>query len=397
MSLFNDAFVEKVVHEFGVLGGREQMAGMKAIVTGFEAYGGNHDLRWLAYMLATAFHETASKMEPVREAFWLSEDWRRSHLSYYPYYGRGYVQLTHTANYKKAGDDIGVDLVTNPRSGVASRVCGPHHVQGDDRGLVSQGRAWAAHASAVLLVWRRRSGRRTQHHQRERVQGRRRKEDHRRGHDRALPRRLPEALASGSARIQALVAEPVGPASDRFGTERAILIKLADSLGLVEPVKHMLDLREARYPASHPRYWAVIDFRQRSEHPRFHVLDIEKETTDSYLCAHGKGSDPDNDGKATHFSNEDGSNMSSLGVYRCAETYYGVHGLSMRLDGLENTNSHARHRAIVVHAADYVSDAGRGGNGRVGRSLGCPAVDERHRDSIIGRLRDGSFAVAWNG
>ena len=43
----------------------------------------------VAYLLATAFHETAQTMQPVREAFWLSEDWRRANLRYYPYYGRG--------------------------------------------------------------------------------------------------------------------------------------------------------------------------------------------------------------------------------------------------------------------------------------------------------------------
>ncbi|HWU65004.1 MAG TPA: glycoside hydrolase family 19 protein [Ensifer sp.] len=114
MSLFNDVFVAKVVQEFRVLGGRDQTAGMKAIITGFEAYDSIHDPRWLAYMLATAFHETASTMQPVREAFWRTEDWRRKNLGYFPYYGRGYVQLTHQANYKKAGKDIGVDLVADP-------------------------------------------------------------------------------------------------------------------------------------------------------------------------------------------------------------------------------------------------------------------------------------------
>ena len=46
------------------------------------------DPRWLAYMLATTFHETARTMLPVREAYWLSEDWRKQHLRYWPWYGR---------------------------------------------------------------------------------------------------------------------------------------------------------------------------------------------------------------------------------------------------------------------------------------------------------------------
>lgn len=55
-----------------------------------------------AYMLATVWHESNGKMEPVREAYWLSEAWRKEHLRYWPWYGRGDVQLTWEPNYKKA-------------------------------------------------------------------------------------------------------------------------------------------------------------------------------------------------------------------------------------------------------------------------------------------------------
>jgi putative chitinase len=66
-----------------------------------------------AYMLATAWHETARTMQPVREAYWLSEDWRRTHLRYWPWYGRGYVQLTWETNYRKADErlHLGGELV----------------------------------------------------------------------------------------------------------------------------------------------------------------------------------------------------------------------------------------------------------------------------------------------
>ncbi len=68
----------------------------------------------IAYILATAEHETANTFLPVREAFWLSENWRRNNLPYYPYYGRGYVQLTHDFNYKKYSNLLGMDLLSNP-------------------------------------------------------------------------------------------------------------------------------------------------------------------------------------------------------------------------------------------------------------------------------------------
>lgn len=67
-----------------------------------------------AYVLATAFWETARTMRPVVEAFWLSEAWRKANLRYYPWHGRGYVQLTWEHNYKKASDLLGVDLIADP-------------------------------------------------------------------------------------------------------------------------------------------------------------------------------------------------------------------------------------------------------------------------------------------
>jgi hypothetical protein len=73
------------------------------------------DYNQTAYVLATAWHETNATMLPVIEAYWLSEGWRKRNLRYYPYYGRGYVQLTWEGNYKKAGDILGFDFVNNPK------------------------------------------------------------------------------------------------------------------------------------------------------------------------------------------------------------------------------------------------------------------------------------------
>ena len=67
-----------------------------------------------AYILATARWETAHTMKPVMEAFWLSDEWRRKNLRYYPWHGRGYVQLTWEANYISAGKKLGKNLTSNP-------------------------------------------------------------------------------------------------------------------------------------------------------------------------------------------------------------------------------------------------------------------------------------------
>jgi len=65
-----------------------------------------------AYVLATALHETASTMKPVRE--YGGEKYLKA-KKYYPYVGMGYVQLTWRENYDKAGKKLGVDFLANPK------------------------------------------------------------------------------------------------------------------------------------------------------------------------------------------------------------------------------------------------------------------------------------------
>lgn len=68
----------------------------------------------IAYVLATTQWETNQTFQPVREAYWLSDDWRKRNLRYYPFYGRGYVQITWKNNYEKYAELLDVDLVSNP-------------------------------------------------------------------------------------------------------------------------------------------------------------------------------------------------------------------------------------------------------------------------------------------
>ena len=81
-------------------------------------YGTKHGLlrNQLAYVLATAYWETARTMRPVKEAYWVenAEAWRKKNLRYYPWYGRGFVQLTWHQNYIRAGKELGLDLTTVP-------------------------------------------------------------------------------------------------------------------------------------------------------------------------------------------------------------------------------------------------------------------------------------------
>lgn len=138
-------------------------------------------------------------------------------------------------------------------------------------------------------------------------------------------------------------------------------------------------------------YIVVIDFKKHSSKERFYLVDMQTGHVESYLMAHGRGSDEDHDGYATVFSNQSGSNASSVGYYLTAETYYGSNGFSLKLDGLSSTNSNARSRAIVIHGADYVTPGEK-----MGRSWGCPALEQRFNAEVIGLIKGGALIYAHN-
>lgn len=135
---------------------------------------------------------------------------------------------------------------------------------------------------------------------------------------------------------------------------------------------------------------AVADYALHSAEARFHLVNIEQGRIEaSYLVSHGKGSDPANTGYVEQFSNRSGSNASSSGSFLTEDTYYGKHGRSRRLKGLDPQNNRAWERAIVIHGADYVDRSMAELQGRVGRSLGCFAFEQSKIDEILDRLGPG--------
>ncbi|QQZ40043.1 murein L,D-transpeptidase catalytic domain family protein [Pseudomonas sp. SK3(2021)] len=146
--------------------------------------------------------------------------------------------------------------------------------------------------------------------------------------------------------------------------------------------------------ARQARHLAVIDYSQPSTARRLWIFDLNKRTLVLRdLVAHGQKS---GENFATQFSNRMGSFQSSLGLFRTQESYEGSHGYSLRMDGLEpGFNDLARDRDIVIHAADYVSPLWSQRQGRIGRSLGCPAVRPQVARQVIDRLKDGQFMFSW--
>ncbi|MCX2741492.1 murein L,D-transpeptidase catalytic domain family protein [Pontibacter anaerobius] len=134
---------------------------------------------------------------------------------------------------------------------------------------------------------------------------------------------------------------------------------------------------------------SVVDFTKPSSQKRLWIIDLNaKKVLFNTLVAHGRNTGQD---KATQFSNTSGSYMSSLGFYLTDATYFGKHGLSLRLQGMdEGYNSNAMERAIVVHGADYVSENFVKQYGRLGRSLGCPSVPKEISKDVIETIKDKS-------
>ena len=200
--------------------------------------------------------------------------------------------------------------------------------------------------------------------------------------------------------------------SRRFFVNSALLGLGAGSLGAkcafgeaprarVEVNPHLLRdafaaLERLRGSISATDFIGVADFSLPSHAPRFHLVNVKDGSVASHWVAHGRGSDPAHTGWLQSFSNEPHSNATSAGAYRTGALYVGAHGRSMRLEGLDSTNSNAFSRAIVIHAAWYVSGPAALTTGMIGRSEGCFAVADASLSEIMTTLGPGHLIYAGN-
>lgn len=139
----------------------------------------------------------------------------------------------------------------------------------------------------------------------------------------------------------------------------------------------------------------IIDFNRKSSQKRLWIVDLaSNKLLFNTLVAHGQGSGGD---MATNFSNTENSHQSSLGFYITSDTYFGKHGFSMKLEGMDKGfNTNARDRAVVVHGAKYVSQSFVNQTGRLGRSHGCPALPVELTSTIINTIK-GQTCLFING
>jgi len=138
----------------------------------------------------------------------------------------------------------------------------------------------------------------------------------------------------------------------------------------------------------------IADFSRLSRDPRFYIMDLRSGFVTEHHVAHGKGSDPANFGFLQYFSNEMGSEATSQGAYVTGDAYQGKYGYSLRLDGLDPSNSNALARQIVVHTAWYAEPRMVESFGKLGRSEGCFALPGVSHAEAMVRLGSGRLLYA---
>ena len=203
------------------------------------------------------------------------------------------------------------------------------------------------------------------------------------------------------------VAPKAQPVSDLVAMTTSAVQTLSSS---VKQLSHPQALEDAfrsyfAYKSAHPAdvkkpYLYFVDYGLPSTTPRGYVFDMEtlKVVDGPFTVAHGRGSGG-NDAVPTRFSNRNGSNSSSLGLFLAQETYaFSGHtggrlyrSIGLRLTGLSGAfNNAARKRGVVVHGAPYVT------SGKAGRSEGCPAIEPARAQRLLPKIGNGGMVFLFS-
>lgn len=139
-------------------------------------------------------------------------------------------------------------------------------------------------------------------------------------------------------------------------------------------------------------YYFLVDLSVHSGKKRFFVYDFkQKKITDSNLVTHGAcDAFENNDTKyeKVKFSNKNDSHCSSIGKYKVGKRDYSTWGINVKywLEGLEDTNSNARERVVVLHSWDAVANAEIDPQ-YTPLSWGCPAVSDAFMEKLDTKLQ----------
>lgn len=207
--------------------------------------------------------------------------------------------------------------------------------------------------------------------------------------------------SAAPVRIPAAASEHVKTAAELFTAEAADMYKEMNLKKWGLSIKAFeYALKGYRNLVEHGRLMkdevlSICDFSQSSRRKRFYVIDMEtKKVLINTWVAHGRNSGGE---YARSFSNSPESHKSSLGFYKTGTTYYGTHGLALKIQGLEkNINDKADERNIVIHGSEYVGASFLARSPINGRSHGCPALPQQETGRIIQTIKDGSCLFIYH-
>ena len=197
-------------------------------------------------------------------------------------------------------------------------------------------------------------------------------------------------LIEGGAAAGLLLAARPAAAATTFAVPAAPKAQLNPSL--LERAKAALESKSG--PVAYRDVIGIADYSKASREPRFYLVNLLSGFVTDYQVAHGRGSDPAHSGWLERFSNTPGSEASSRGSYVTGDIYYGKYGRSLRLTGLDESNSNALARAIVIHAAWYAEPQVVDQYGKLGRSEGCFTLSETNLQYVLHQLGPGRLLYA---
>lgn len=139
-------------------------------------------------------------------------------------------------------------------------------------------------------------------------------------------------------------------------------------------------------------YYFLVDLSVHSGKKRFYVYDFKhNKVIDSNLVTHGScDALGDNETKyeKVKFSNKNNSHCSSAGKYKVGKRDYSTWGINVKywLEGLEESNSNAKHRVVVLHSWDAVANVEIYPR-YTPLSWGCPAVSNLFMTKLDNKLQ----------
>lgn len=181
---------------------------------------------------------------------------------------------------------------------------------------------------------------------------------------------------------------------------RAAVGPLSSPMALQDAVRSYLAFKTAHPESVRNPYLYFVDYGLPSTAPRGYVFDMSslKVLDGPFTVAHGRGSSASKYGVPTLFSNEEGSEATSLGLYLTEDTYpfrgnsggRGYRSIGLRLVGVsDGFNDNAFARRVVAHGAPYVTQT------KAGRSEGCPAMEQSRARRLLPKLANGGMVFLF--